>query len=432
MSVDSSRMEYRAVRKAAMSLSLLSDDERSAMLLRMADGLQRNRDRIFQANGEDLAQAVSGGTPDALLHRLKLDGSKLEGALEGVRTVASLPCPVGRVRERRLLDEGLLLEKVTYPIGVIGMVFEARPDALIQIVSLAVKSANGIILKGGREAMRTNSVLVEIIRESLDGAPFLMLLSSHSDVDTMLSMEGDVDLIIPRGSNAFVRYCMDHTHIPVLGHADGICSVYVDRSADLDLAVKVAVDSKVQYPAACNAAETVLVHEGIAGDFIPSFRAELDRYGVLIHADDRSLAILGGESGNVVRALEDDFHTEFLSLQLALKVVDGIDEAIAHIASHGSHHTDAIITCDETSRRRFFSEVDSADVFSNCSTRFADGFRFGLGAEVGISTGKIHARGPVGLEGLTTTKWQLSGSGQTVAEYSGSDARHFMHKDLPL
>lgn len=423
--------DFKALRRAATKLSLLTDDIRSRMLADMADAFERNIGRIRQANDEDMAAAKADGIGDALLHRLRLDEAKLAGAIEGVRAVASLACPIGRVRERRLLDEGLVLEKVTYPIGVIGMIFEARPDALIQIVSLAIKSANGIILKGGREAMRTNAMLVRIIQETLDGAPFLMLLESHDDVDAMLRMEGDVDLIIPRGSNAFVRYVMDHTHIPVMGHADGICSIYVDRSADIDLAVKVATDSKVQYPAACNAAETILVHCDVAQRVLPLLKASLDGYGVLIHADERSMAILGDVDG-VVPALEDDFHTEYLSLEVALKVVDSLDEAIAHIACHGSHHTDAIITKDEEARRRFFDEVDSADVFCNCSTRFADGFRFGLGAEVGISTSKLHARGPVGLDGLTTTKWLLMGNGQTVAEYSGPSARRFIHEDLPL
>lgn len=423
--------DFKAVRKAATKLSLLTDDVRSAMLLDMARAFELNSSRIIKANVEDMEAAAHSGVPDALLHRLKLDEAKLAGAIEGVKAVAGLPCPVGRVKERRLLDEGLVLEKVSYPIGVIGMIFEARPDALIQIVSLAIKSANGIILKGGREAHRTNAALVEVIRENLDGAPFLMLLSSHEDVDAMLKMEGDVDLIIPRGSNAFVRHVMDNTHIPVMGHADGICSIYVDRSADIDLAVKVIVDSKVQYPAACNAVETVLVHEAVAARLLPRLKSSLDAYGVMIHADDRSRALMADDA-LVTSAVEDDFHTEYLSLQMALKVVDSLDEAIEHIAAHGSHHTDAIITSDDLARRRFFDEVDSADVFCNCSTRFADGFRFGLGAEVGISTSKMHARGPVGLDGLTTTKWLLEGHGQIVADYSGRDARRFIHEDLPL
>ena len=422
--------EFRNVRSAAVKLASLSDEERSAMLLKMAAAFEDNKERIFRANREDIGKAEKEGISDALLHRLVLDESKLASAIEGVKSVAAQKCPVHEIKEKRLLDEGLVLEKVTFPLGVIGMVFEARPDALIQIVSLAIKSANGIILKGGKEASSTNSTLYEIIRESLDGAGFMMLLSSHSDVDAMLKMEGYIDLIIPRGSNKFVRYCMDNTHIPVMGHADGICSVYVDSFADIGTAVNVCTDSKVQYPAACNAAETILVHKDVAEQFIPLFASSLEQYGVTIHADERSLPLLKDYGGNVVKACEDDFHTEFLSLELAMKVVDSIDEAISHIAEHSSHHTDAIITSDESNRERFFNEVDSADVFCNCSTRFADGYRFGLGAEVGISTGKLHARGPVGLEGLTTTKWLLSGSGQIVRSYTGKGARHFIHKDL--
>lgn len=422
--------EFRNVRSAAVKLASLSDEERSAMLLKMAAAFEDNKERIFRANREDIGKAEKEGISDALLHRLVLDEPKLVSSIEGVKSVAAQKCPVHEIKEKRLLDEGLVLEKVTFPLGVIGMVFEARPDALIQIVSLAIKSANGIILKGGREAYLTNSTLCEIIRESLDGAGFMMLLSSHSDVDAMLKMEGYIDLIIPRGSNKFVRYCMDNTHIPVMGHADGICSVYVDSFADIGTAVNVCTDSKVQYPAACNAAETILVHKDVAERFIPLFASSLEQYGVTIHADERSLPLLKDYGGKVVKACEDDFHTEFLSLELAMKVVDSIDEAISHIAEHSSHHTDAIITSDESNRERFFNEVDSADVFCNCSTRFADGYRFGLGAEVGISTSKLHARGPVGLEGLTTTKWLLSGSGQIVRSYTGKDARHFIHKDL--
>ncbi len=431
MSETTNGHDFKALRKAALNLSLMGDDERSSMLMRMADGLDAARERIFEANRADIAASEKKGLSDALMHRLVLNESKLSGALDSVRAVAKLPCPVGRVVEKRLLDEGLVLEKRTYPIGVIGMVFEARPDALIQIVSLAIKSANGIVLKGGSEASRTNETLVDIIRQALGGAPFMMLLSSHRDVDTMLSMEGDVDLIIPRGSNSFVRYCMEHTHIPVMGHADGICSVYVDESADIETAVKVATDSKVQYPAACNAVETVLVHEKAASAFLPRFKKALDEFDVVIHADERTLEYIPLGS-NVVKATEEDFHTEYLSLQLAIKVVSSLDEALRHIAAHSSHHTDAIITQDEHSKAVFFNSVDSADVFANCSTRFGVGFRFGLGAGVGISTSKLQARGPVGLEGLTTTKWLRDGNGQRVSDYSGPDARHFIHEDLPL
>ena len=422
-------VDYKAVRRAALALSLKSDEERVAMLLTVADALDARRQEIEKANVLDIDQARRQGMGEALIHRLALPSSKLDGAIAGVRAVAAQKSPVGLVRQRRLLDEGLVLEQVTYPIGVIGMIFEARPDALIQIVSLAIKSANGLILKGGREAQRTNACLVDIIRSCLDGAPFIALISSHEDVDVMLRMEGEVDLIIPRGSASFVRHVMDNTHIPVLGHADGICSVYIHSQANLDEAVAIAVDSKVQYPAACNAAETILVDRAIAPRFIPAFQKALREYGVIIHADGEAMENL--EKGkDVVPATEADFDTEYLALALALKVVGNLDEALEHIAAHSSHHTDAIVTEDAEAKARFFREVDSADVFCNCSTRFADGFRFGLGAEVGISTSKIHARGPVGLDGLVTTKWLLSGHGETVAEYSGRNGKAFHHKDL--
>ena len=391
-------VDYKAVRRAALALSLKSDEERVAMLLAVADALDARRQEIEKANALDIDQARRQGMGEALIHRLALPSSKLDGAIAGVRAVAAQKSPVGLVRQRRLLDEGLVLEQVTYPIGVIGMIFEARPDALIQIVSLAIKSANGLILKGGREAQRTNACLVDIIRSCLDGAPFIALISSHEDVDVMLRMEGEVDLIIPRGSASFVRHVMDNTHIPVLGHADGICSVYIHSQANLDEAVAIAVDSKVQYPAACNAAETILVDRAIAPRFIPAFQKALREYGVIIHADGEAMENL--EKGkDVLPATEADFDTEYLALALALKVVGNLDEALEHIAAHSSHHTDAIVTEDAEAQARFFREVDSADVFCNCSTRFADGYRFGLGAEVGISTSKIHARGPVGLEG---------------------------------
>ena len=391
-------VDYKAVRRAALALSLKSDEERVAMLLAVADALDARRQEIEKANALDIDQARRQGMGEALIHRLALPSSKLDGAIAGVRAVAAQKSPVGLVRQRRLLDEGLVLEQVTYPIGVIGMIFEARPDALIQIVSLAIKSANGLILKGGREAQRTNACLVDIIRSCLDGAPFIALISSHEDVDVMLRMEGEVDLIIPRGSASFVRHVMDNTHIPVLGHADGICSVYIHSQANLDEAVAIAVDSKVQYPAACNAAETILVDRAIAPRFIPAFQKALREYGVIIHADGEAMENL--EKGkDVLPATEADFDTEYLALALALKVVGNLDEALEHIAAHSSHHTDAIVTEDAEAKARFFREVDSADVFCNCSTRFADGYRFGLGAEVGISTSKIHARGPVGLEG---------------------------------
>ena len=419
----------RALRKGAEALSLTSNDTRKKALELMADSLISRRAEIEKANHEDIERAERNGTSPALLNRLKFSDDKISSAVKGLKELASLPDPVGRVREKRELDPGFVLEKVTFPIGVIAMIFEARPDALVQIAGLALRSANAIVLKGGREAEKSNRILIDIIREATESvvnASWILGIESHEDVDRMLALDKDIDLVIPRGSNKFVRYVMDHTHIPVLGHSDGICSVYIDESADIDMAVRISVDSKTQYPAACNAAETFLVHRAIAPSFLPVFGKAMEEKGVVIHGDEETRKYIP----SALVATEDDFHTEYLALECAVKVVSSIDEAIRHIAEHGSHHTDSIVTSSEDAKSLFFRSVDSADVFCNCSTRFADGFRFGLGAEVGISTSKIHARGPVGLDGLMTTKWLLSGNGETVAEYSGKNGKSFHHKEL--
>ena len=419
----------RELRKGASVLSLTDDSTRRKALESMAEALLAARDEIEAANREDIARAEKDGISPSLMQRLKFTDDKIASAVKGLRELAALPDPVGRVREKRELDPGFVLEKVTFPIGVIAMIFEARPDALVQIAGLALRSANAVVLKGGKEAESSNRTLIRIIREAtapVVGADWILGIESHADVNALLSMDKDIDLIIPRGSNSFVRYVMDHTHIPVIGHSDGICSVYVDASADPEMALSIAIDSKTQYPAACNAAETFLVHESAAPVFLPKLNAEFARLGVKVHADGKAIAYMDG----AVPAVPEDFDTEFLALECAVKVVSSIDEAIEHIAEHSSHHTDAIVTESEDAKRRFFQDVDSADVFCNCSTRFADGFRFGLGAEVGISTGKIHARGPVGLSGLMTSKWLLSGHGETVAEYSGRNGKSFHHKEL--
>ena len=418
------------LKKSFRTLSTSPAAMRNNLLLCIAQGLEADKASLFEANRADMASAQAAGEKTPLLKRLKFDEDKLSGVCEGLRQISRLDDPINAVLQRRLLDDGFLLEQVTFPIGVIGMIFESRPDALVQIISLCLKSGNGIILKGGKEAVRTNRALVASIRRSCEGSPlgsdWLILLESHEDVNTMLSMDKDIDLLIPRGSNAFVRYVMDHTKIPVLGHADGICAMYIDKAADLDMAVKCAVDSKIQYPAACNALETLLVHADIAQALLPRLSEAMSANGVTLKGDDRTRRYIACEA-----ATEEDFHTEFLALTLAVKVVDSYDDAVEHIAAHSSHHTDCVITEDVHTARRFLRDVDSADVFWNCSTRFSDGFRFGLGAEVGISTGKIHARGPVGLAGLMSSKWLLRGHGETVAEYSGSDAKKYLHEELP-
>lgn len=421
--------KIKRLRQESKKLATSSDDVRKRALILVAEALESNKDYLFAENGKDLENARKNGISDSLYHRLVFSEEKLSSVVKGLHDLALLPDPIGRIREKRELDPGFVLEKAAFPLGVIGMIFEARPDALVQIAGLALRSGNGVILKGGKEAQYSNRALIEVIKKATEKSEisdgWILGIESHADVDALLKAEGDVDLLIPRGSNAFVKHVMNNTSIPVMGHADGICSVYVDKCADLSLAVKVVTDSKVQYPAACNAAETILIHEDVYKEFLPLLKASLDSYGVVIHGDDKTREVI-----EAIPATDADYHTEYLALECAIKVVSSIDEALDHIASHGSHHTDAIITKDKDAESRFFREVDSADVFSNCSTRFADGFRFGLGAEVGISTSKLHARGPVGLDGLTTTKWLLRGNGETVREYSGKDGKSFHHKEL--
>lgn len=418
------------VRSAASLLSTTSDNERKLALQRMADAILASKTEIFTENAKDLEAAKANGISEAVLHRLVFSEDKLSSVTKGIHELCQLQDPIGKVREKRELDPGFVLEKRTFPIGVIGMIFEARPDALVQIASLALRSGNGIILKGGKEAALTNRKLVEVIQkatvDSSFGKDWILGIESHEDVDAMLKAEGYVDLLIPRGSNAFVRYVMDNTRIPVIGHADGLCTTYVDEYADQDKIIPVCVDAKIQYPAACNATETFLVHEKIARDFLPKLDKALSDKGVKIHADKAIIGLMP----HAVEATDKDFHTEYLALECAVKTVSSVQEAVEHIQSHGSHHTDAIMTQNKANADYFVAKVDSADVFVNCSTRFADGFRFGLGAEVGIATSKLHARGPVGLDGLMTTKWILNGNGETVAEYSGANGKPFHHKEL--
>ena len=420
--------EIAGLKEEARRLGFSSVEERNEALSLIAHGLERDWESIKAANDEDVAEATDAGVAAALVKRLVYSEAKQREAQNGIADVMALGDPIGRVRQKRELDEGLILTQVTVPIGVIGMIFEARPDALVQIVTLCLKSGNAIILKGGSEARRTNAALVASMRKSLEksrlASGWIVLLESRSDVSEMLTMEDSIDLLIPRGSKEFVSYIMSHTAIPVLGHADGICHLYIDERADLSMALAVAYDAKTQYPAACNAVETILVHQQIAAAFIPALK---QRFGqdVVIHGDERCAALI-----DCIPYQDGDYDTEYLDMAVNIRVVDSIDEAIAHIARHGSSHTDAIVTGDEAAKRTFLAQVDSADVFVNCSTRFADGYRFGLGAEVGISTQKIHARGPVGMEGLLSTKYLLEGSGQIVADYTGDGEHTFTHIEL--
>jgi glutamate-5-semialdehyde dehydrogenase len=415
------------LRKNIVRLSSSSNKDRAVALMLIADGLVRDKELIYKANKADLHAASANDTSSALVARLKFDDHKLQSVLDGIDMVKDGEDPIGKVLERRELDDDLLLEKVSFPLGVIGMIFEARPDALVQIVALCLKSGNGIVLKGGKEATQSNRALVQSIKKSLEGSvvgsDWVLLIESHSDVAELLKMEGYIDLMIPRGSNKFVRFVMDNTNIPVMGHSDGLCSIYIDESADLDMAVEVCFDSKTQYPSACNAVETLLVNNNIAKPFLLKLKDRFDKV-VTIHGDEKTASII-----DCLKATEEDWDTEYLADEIAIKIVESEDEAIEHIAQHGSHHTDAILSNNEENIQKFFLSVDSADVFANCSTRFADGYRFGLGAEVGISTSKIHARGPVGVKGLMSTKYLVRGNGNIVKSYSDGE-KNYTHKEL--
>ncbi len=418
-------------------LAPLSDEVRGRALAAVADAIDENVRRILEANAEDVAAAeplVAGGEmSEPLLRRLELSERKIAQMAEGVRAVAALPDPLGVARMATMLDEELTLRRITCPLGVIAAVFESRPDALVQIASLCLKSGNAAILKGGREAARTNRLMTELLNDAASTvaevpADALQLVEAREDVQALLSRDDAVDLVIPRGSNEFVRYIKEHSNIPVLGHADGVCHLYVDEAAETAMAVRLALDAKTQYPAVCNAIETLLVHEKKAGEFLPLVAGALDEKGVAIRGCDKTRAILGSAGA----ANEEDWKTEYLDLILSVRVVESLAEAVDHINRYGSRHTDAIVTADEAAARTFLSRVDAASVMWNASTRLADGFRYGFGAEVGIATDKIHARGPVGLEGLVTYKYQLEGNGHLVSDYEGADARAFLHRPLPL
>ena len=420
--------EAHKMKLASPKMAASLNETRNKALSMIAKALRERADEIFEANKIDLERAKEAGISDAVYKRLKFDEGKLSGVIEGLEQLQGLADPIGKTQLKRQLDEGLILERISCPIGVIGVIFEARPDALVQISSLCIKSGNCAILKGGKETAETNRMLFSIIKEEAvkAGLPENCLLQAeaHSEIDELLSCHQDVDLLIPRGSNAFVSYIMNNTKIPVMGHADGICHVYVDKYCDFSKAVPIVVDAKTQYTAACNAVETLLVHESIAADFLPKAAEALHNAKVSLYAEGVAKDLTKAEPLS-----EEGYHKEYLDLKLSVKIVSSVDEAINHINEYGSHHTDAIITENSETAEYFMQMVDSAGVYQNASTRFADGFRYGFGAEVGISTGKIHARGPVGLEGLMTYKYKLYGSGQIVGDYaSGKSQFHF--KDL--
>ncbi|MCR4960427.1 MAG: glutamate-5-semialdehyde dehydrogenase [Lachnospiraceae bacterium] len=419
--------DVRKMKKDAPKLAASDVSIRNEALKNAAEALKANKEKIFEANALDMKRADENGIADSVKKRLKFDDHKLEDVLSGLSMLVDLPDPLGKVTLNRQLDDGLVLKRLTCPIGVIGVIFEARPDALVQISSLCIKSGNCAILKGGKETAETNRVLFKLMRDSAVEAGLpegcLLQAESHSEIDELLSCNKDVDLLIPRGSNAFVRYIMDNTKIPVMGHADGICHIYVDKYADFDKAVRILVDAKTQYTAACNAVETILVHRDIAKEFLPVLYKAMKEAGVTLKGTKEVSDIIGGET------IEEKDFKEYLDLIASVKLVSNVGEAIEHINTFGSHHTDSIITENADIAEVFLQMVDSAGVYQNASTRFADGFRYGFGAEVGISTSKIHARGPVGLEGLVTYKYNLVGNGHIVGDYT-TGVKKFNHKDL--
>jgi len=414
-------------------LANLSTESKNKALDKIAEAIWAKRDSLLASNRRDVEESrrllARGDISEAILKRLQLDEGKVGGMVEMVKSVARLEDPIGKTTYAVELDDDLELYRVTTPIGVISFIFESRPDALSQIASLCLKSGNSVLLKGGSETKHSNKTLYEIIRDADTSLPagWIQLVETREDVRSLLSHDDLIDLVIPRGSNSFVKYIQSNTSIPVLGHSEGVCHIYVDDLADLDMAVRVCFDSKVQYPSVCNAVDLILIHKDVAGSFLPALVERMETRNVEMRGDSLVCDVMGDR----VKALADtDLGAEYLDYIVGLKVVDSLDEAVSYINRYGSHHTDAIITENPEAAAMFMDYVDSASVFWNASTRFADGYRYGLGSEVGISTGKIHARGPTGLEGLTSYKYYLKGSGNTVDEYIGDNKREFKHQPL--
>lgn len=418
------------MKKSAPVLAASSIEQRNRALNLIAIALEKHKEEIFEANTRDMRFAEKNDVAEATKKRLLYNEKKLADSIGGVLELKLLDDPIGHVLMNRQLDEALLLRKISVPIGVIGVIFEARPDAMVQVASLCIKSGNCAILKGGKETTHTNRVLFDIIKEAVIEADLpadcLMQAQLHNEIDELLKCDGEVDLLIPRGSNRFVQHIMDNTKIPVMGHSSGICHIYVDKDLDPELALSVIVDAKKNYPAACNAVETLLIHRDIAEWFLPAIAQVCMGEKIKMNGTQEVKAIVGEEIGILD---EDEFGKEYNDMELSIKIVGDIKEAIEHINYFGSHHTDCILTKDDETAKFFVQMVDSAGVYRNCSTRFADGYRYGFGAEVGISTGKLHARGPVGLDGLVTYKYILTGNGHIVEDYSNGK-KQFTHKDL--
>lgn len=420
--------EAKAVKLASPKMAGTSEEARNKALMEVVKQLKARQQEIFEANAMDLKQAEIDKVAAPIIKRLKFDETKLRDVIAGIEDLVKLEDPLFKQDMHRQLDEGLTLYRETCPIGVIGVIFEARPDALIQISSLCIKSGNCVILKGGSETMNSNRVLFNIIYEAVikSGMPenCMLQLEARSEITDLLTCNESVDLLIPRGSNAFVQYIMNNTKIPVMGHADGICHIYVDKEADFKKAIPIIIDAKTQYVSACNSVETLLIHKDIVDELVPKLYEALKENNVELRGTEEIVKLTGCNQGT-----EEDNRKEYLDYIVSAKVINSLDEAIEHINYFGSHHTDCIITENSETANEFMRYVDSAGVYQNCSTRFADGYRYGFGAEVGISTSKIHARGPVGLEGLVSYKYKLFGNGNVVDDYA-KGKKQFHFKDL--
>lgn len=422
------RERLREIRSVFLKMSLLTGEQKNRALEKFAVLLEKNKDRLLRANAEDLREQ-KGKVSASVYQRLELSAGKIDVLAQGMRDLIRQQDPCGRVRLRRELDKGLILEQRTVPLGVIGVIFESRPDAVPQILSLVLKSGNAAVLKGGKEAIRSNRALMSVVEELNRECPFLppgwaVPLETREETAEMLGLDGLIDLVIPRGSKELIQAVMAGTKIPVLGHADGICHIFVEKTAEPEEAIKIVVDAKTQYPAACNAVETLLVDGEIAEGFLPRLKTAAEKHAIAL----KGCPLTRKQLPRI--AAVENWSVEYGEPVLAVKIVDGLAAAVAHINRYGSHHTDAILTRDQKLAERFCAEVDSASVMVNASTRFADGYRYGMGAEVGISTARTHARGPVGVDGLVTYKYVLSGSGQIVADYVGPGAKRFSHRDL--
>ena len=420
--------QVKQAKEAALKLASIDEKTKNSALTYLAESIKESKNEIIRENKKDVEKAEAKNLNESLIKRLILDEKKINEIIGIIETVKNLEDTIGKITEKTELDKNLVLEKITVPIGLIGAIFESRPDATIQISSLCIKSGNAVILKPGSEAINTNKILVKLIKNSLKKANIpqdsVQLIETREEVREILKLHNYIDLIIPRGSNKFVKYIQENTKIPVLGHSEGICHVYVDKDADINKAISICFDAKCQYAAVCNAMETLLVHKDIAGKFLPLIANKYKEAEVELRGDKETRKII-----KTKEATETDWKSEYNDLVLSIKIINNADEAIAHINKYGSKHTDAIVTENQKTAEKFLTLVDSGSVMHNCSTRFADGFRYGKGAEVGISTAKLHARGPVGLEGLTIYKYLLRGNGQIVEDYDRGKKK-FTHKRI--